>query len=106
MERSDRQKERDKAYERDIEDGAALPEDIKYEERQGPYNSPQGNRTVNEVGQHPRQRDETTVGDMHAEEMSGDAETGGGVRSRDMDADTEARRRDNEARLRAGERGG
>ncbi len=106
MERSDREKGRDRAYERDIEDGAALPQDIRYEERQGPYDSPQGNRTVSAVGQHPRQIDETTVGDMHAEELSGDAEAGGGVRSSDVDADAEARRLDNEARLRAGERNG
>lgn len=106
MERSDRPKGRDRAYERDIEDGAALPEDIRYEERQGPFDSPDGNRTVREVGQAPRAIDETTVGDMHAEEMSGDADTGGGVRSTDVDADAEARRLDNEARLRAGERNG
>lgn len=102
MERSEREKGRDRAYERDIEDGAALPQDIKHEERQGPYNSPEGNRTVREVGQHPRQIDASTVGDMHAEELSGDAETGAGVRSRDTDDDAETRRLDNEARLRAG----
>lgn len=106
MERSDREKGRDRAYERDIEGGAALPQGITYEERQGPYDSPGGNRSVDEVGQHPRQIDETTVGDMHAEEMSGDAEAGGGVRSTDPDAEAEARRLDNAARLRAGERNG